>query len=88
VLITSQSMFFPANTVLNRYLASRTFRKCQPYSNESYLSIRTYTYKIEVDNQLRNCVCGARCLSRWRCDKYTCEITASVEKNDWAAIAL
>ena len=27
-----------------------------------------------------------RCLSRWQCYKYTCEIT--VEKNDWVTIAL
>jgi len=57
--ITSQSMFIPMNTVLKRYLACPTFSKCQPYSNESCLSIRTYTYKIKADNQLHNCVCGA-----------------------------
>jgi len=45
--------------VLERYLACRTFSYCQPYSNESCLSIRTYTYKIEADNQLHKCVCGA-----------------------------
>jgi len=72
--------------VLKRYLACRTFCKCQSYSNESCLSKRTYTYKIEAVNQLHNCVCGARCLSRWRCYKYTCKITA--EKSDWIAIAL
>jgi len=52
-------MFVPANMVLKRYLAYRTFSKCQPYSNESCSSIRTYTYKTEADNQLHNCVCGA-----------------------------
>jgi len=57
--ITSQSMFVPMNMVLKRYLACRTFRRCQPYNNESCLSIRTYTYKIEADNQLHKCVCGA-----------------------------
>jgi len=45
--------------VLKRYLACRIFSKCQPYSNESCLSMRTYTYKIEADNQLYNCVCRA-----------------------------
>ena len=51
------------------------------------LLIQTYIhYKIDADNQLHNCVCGAHCLSRWRCYKYTCKITA--EKNDWIAIAL
>ena len=57
--ITSQSMFVLMNMVLKRYLACWTFSKCQPYSNESYLSIHMYTYKIEADNQLHNCVCGA-----------------------------
>jgi len=52
-------MFVPTNMVLKRYLACQTFSKCQPYSNESCLSLGTYTYKIEVDNQLNNCVCGA-----------------------------
>jgi len=52
-------MFLTRNMVLKIYLACRTFSKCQPYSNESCLSIRTYTYKIEADNQLQNCVCGA-----------------------------
>jgi len=45
--------------MLKRYLACQTFSKCQPYSNESCLSTHTYTYKIEADNQLHNCVCGA-----------------------------
>jgi len=45
-----------------------------------------HTHNIDADNQLHNCVCGARCLSRWRCYKYTCKITA--EKNGWIAIAL
>jgi len=84
--ITSQSLFVTTNVVLKRYLACRTFCKCQPYSNERYLSKRTYTYKIDTDNQLHNCVRGARCLSRWRCYKYTCKITA--EKNNWIAISL
>jgi len=52
-------MFVPANMVLKRYLACRTFSKCRPNCNESRLYIRTYTYKIEADNQLHNCVCGA-----------------------------
>jgi len=60
--------------------------KCPSYSNASCLSERTYTYKIDADNQLHNCVRGARCLSRWRCYKYTWKITA--EKNNWIAIAL
>jgi len=55
--VTSQSIFFLRNKVLKRYLACRTFSKCQPCSNESCL--RTCTYKIEADNQLHNCVCGA-----------------------------
>jgi len=50
--------------VLKRYLACRTFSKCQPYSNDSCLSTRTYTYEIEADNQLHNCICRARCLSK------------------------
>jgi len=80
--ITSQSMFVLRKMVLKRYLACRTFRKCQPNSNESCLCIRTYTYKIEADKlHLWSAVC-----QRWRCYKYTCEITA--EKNDWVAIAL
>jgi len=33
--ITSQSIFVLRNMVLKRYLACRTFRKCQPYSNDS-----------------------------------------------------
>jgi len=37
--IRSQSMFLPTNMVLHRYLVCRTFSKCQPYSNESCLSI-------------------------------------------------
>jgi len=45
--------------VLKRYLAYQTFRKCQPHSNESCLYIRTYTYKIEADDQLHNCICVA-----------------------------
>ena len=57
--ITSQSLFVLTNMVLKRYLACRTFNKCQPYRNESCLSIRTYTYKIDADNQLHNCICGA-----------------------------
>ena len=57
--IRSQSLFVPMNMVLKRYLACQTYSKCQPYSNESCLSICTYTYKIDADNQLHNCVCGA-----------------------------
>jgi len=83
--ITSQSLFVPTNVVLKRYLACRTFCKCQSYSNESCLSKRTYTYKIDTDNHLHNWSVE-RCLSRWRCYKYTCKITA--EKNDWIAIGL
>jgi len=49
--ITSQSMLF-LSMVLKRYLACWIFSKCQPYSNESCLFIRTYTYNIDVDNQL------------------------------------
>jgi len=74
------------NMALKRYLACRTLSKCQSYSNESCLSERTYTYEIDADNQLHNCACGARCLSKWRCHKYTCKSTA--EKNNWIAIAL
>jgi len=48
-------MFVLRNMVLKRYLAYRTFRKCQPHSDES---CATYTYKIEADNQLHYCVCG------------------------------
>jgi len=84
--ITSQLLFVPMNMVLKWYLPCRTFSKCQSYSNESRLSKRTCTYKIDADNQLHNCVFGAHCLSRWWCYKYTCKITA--EKNDWTAIAL
>ena len=84
--ITSQSLFVTTNVLLKRYLACRTFSKCQPYSNESCLCKRTYTYEIDDDNQLHHCIRGARCLSRWRCYKYTCKITA--EKNNWIAIAL
>jgi len=40
------------NMVLKRYLACQTFCKCQPYSNESCLSKRTYTYEIDADDQL------------------------------------
>jgi len=39
--ITSQLMLVPMNIVLKRYLACRTFSKCQPYSNGSCLSICT-----------------------------------------------
>ena len=52
-------MFVPTNMVLKRYSACQTFSKCQPYSNESCLFMCTYTYKIEADNQLHNCVCWA-----------------------------
>jgi len=52
-------MFVATNMVLRRYLACRTFSKCQPYSNENCLSIHTYTDKIEAENQLHNCDCGA-----------------------------
>jgi len=55
--ITTQSLFVPMNMVLKRYLACRTFSKCQPFNNEG-LSKRAYTYKIKADNQLHNCVCG------------------------------
>ena len=51
-------MFVPTNMVMKRYLLCRTFSKCQPYSNESCLSKSTYTYEIEANNQLHNCVCG------------------------------
>jgi len=67
--------------VLKRYLVYRTFSKCQPYSNENCLSIRTYTYKIEADNQLHNCVCGALSIKDGVViNIHTCEITA--ERND------
>jgi len=59
--IASQLLFVAMNMVLKRYLACRTFRKCKPYSNEE-LFIHTYilfTCKIDADNQLHNCVCGA-----------------------------
>jgi len=56
--ITSQSMFVPTNCFPRRYLACWTFSKCQRYSKESCLSIRVCTYKINVDNQLHNCICG------------------------------
>jgi len=46
--ITSKLIFVPTNMVLKRYLACRTISKCQPYSNESCLSIRTYTYKLKL----------------------------------------
>jgi len=36
--ITSQSMFVHTNMMLKRYLACRTFSKCQPYRNESCLN--------------------------------------------------
>jgi len=52
-------MFVPTNMVLKRYLACRTFSKCEPYSNESCLYMHTYSYKIKADNRLHNCVCGA-----------------------------
>jgi len=52
-------MFVPTNMVLKRYLTCQTFSKCQPYCNESCLSIRIYTYKIEADNKLHNYVSGA-----------------------------
>ena len=58
-IITSQLMFVPTNMVLKRYLVCQTFSKCQPYSNESCLSTHTYSCKIEADNQLHNCLCGA-----------------------------
>jgi len=74
------------NMVLKQHLACRTFSQCQSYSNQSCLSKRTHTYKIAADNQVHNCVCGVRCLTRCRCYKYTCKITA--EKNDWVTIAL
>jgi len=57
--ITSQLMFILRNMVLKRYLTCQTFSKYQLYSNESCLSWHTCTYKIEADNQLHNCVCGA-----------------------------
>jgi len=90
--IASKLLFLPTNMALKRYLACPTFSKCRSYSNERCLVKRTYTlsvvksYKIDADNQLHNCVCGARCLSRWRCYKYSCNVTT--EKNDWIAIAL
>ena len=48
------SLFVPMNMVLKRYWACRTFCKYQFYSNESYLSKRTYAYEISADNQLHN----------------------------------
>jgi len=50
--IISQSMVVLRNMVLKKYLACRTFSKCQPYSNEGCLSIRTYTYKIKAGNEV------------------------------------
>jgi len=47
------------NIVLKRYLACRTFSKCQPNSNKNCSSLRAYTYKIHADSQLHKCVCGA-----------------------------
>jgi len=69
--IMSQSLFVSSNMVLKTYWACQTFSKCQSYSNESCLSKCTYTYKIDAVNQLHNCVCGACCLWRWWCCKYT-----------------
>jgi len=46
--ITSQSIFVLTNMVMKRYLACRTFSKCQPYSNESCLFIHTYTLKSQL----------------------------------------
>jgi len=56
--VTSLSLFISKNMVLKKYLACRTFRKYQPYSSENCLSIRTFTYKIDANNQLHNCVCS------------------------------
>jgi len=70
------------NMVLKRYLACQTFSKCQPYSNKRCLSICTYTYEFDAENQLHNCICGT--LSKMKV--LTCEIAS--EKNDWVAIAL
>jgi len=86
--IIQQSIFVLRNMVLKRYLACRTFSKCQPYSNESTLSIRTYTYIISADNQLHNCVCGALSIKDGGVINIiaSCDITA--DKNDWVAVAL
>jgi len=83
VFITSQSLFVPTNIVLKRYLACWTFSKCQPYSNDNCLSIYTFIKLMLTIGYTM--VSVERCLSRWRCYKYTCEIIA--EKNNWGAIA-
>ena len=67
IFIASQSIFILRNMVLKRHLACQTFSKCQPYSNESCLSICTYTCKIEADNQLR---LWSAVYQRWWCFKY------------------
>jgi len=62
-LLHHNCCLFPStNTLMWRYLACRTFSKCQPYSNSSCLCKRTYIYKIHTDNQLHNCVCGVLCI--------------------------
>jgi len=47
-LFTSQSLFVPTNVLLKRYLTCRISTKCQLYSNESCLSIRTSVMCGEV----------------------------------------
>jgi len=42
--------------------------------------MRTYTYKIEADNQSAQLRLWSTVYQRWRCYKYTFKITA--EKND------
>jgi len=76
---TSQLLFVPMNMVLKRYLACQTFNKCQPCSNDSFLSKRTYIYKTDADNQLHNCI--EKWIALYQDDRrqrynYTCEITA------------
>jgi len=52
--------------VVKRYITCQTISKHQLYSNKNCLFKCTYTYKIDVDSQLRKCICGAFSV-RMRC---------------------
>jgi len=63
--ITSQLMFVLRNMVLKRYLACRTFRKCQPHVQQWEL-FYAYVHKLLKSKLTISCTTSSveRCLSK------------------------
>jgi len=53
-LLHHNPCFVPTNMALKRYLACRTFSKCQSYRNKRCLSKRTYTLKSMLTTSCTN----------------------------------